>query len=234
MIRQKLTVFIFYFLLHVSVIEEIQEKSCTQIKLTVAGESKKVKLKSSNWGCRLGGKRLAGWSQPCLLCPRQGVRKAFENSSSHSAHLFAWGPHVLGKPPWQALFILLTNGERGCRAREGRWACCLQMRPVLLTLIPCEAALMAAFYLTVRCVPEQAAVTCRGVVGADRPSGKEDSFFMWLSLVINWEGSPVSSLSCFLYSGWRMSWGPGAPLPADFWPDLCKTMKTRPGCRLWL
>jgi len=89
MIRQKLTVFIFYFLLHVSVIEEIQEKSCTQIKLTVAGESKKVKLKSSNWGCRLGGKRLAGWSQPCLLCPRQGVRKAFENSSSHSAHLFA-------------------------------------------------------------------------------------------------------------------------------------------------
>lgn len=77
MIRQKLTVFIFYFLLHVSVIEEIQEKSCTQIKLTVAGESKKVKLKSSNWGCRLGGKRLAGMVPALFALPQAGREEGF-------------------------------------------------------------------------------------------------------------------------------------------------------------
>ena len=83
MIRQKLTVFIFYFLLHINVIEEIQEKSCTQmkrtkpIKLTVAGESKKVKLKSSNWGCRLGGKRLAGMIPALFALPQAGREEGF-------------------------------------------------------------------------------------------------------------------------------------------------------------
>lgn len=182
-------------------------KRTKPIKLTVAGESKKVKLKSSNWGCRLGGKRLAGMIPALFALPQAGREEGFWKL------LFALSASVCLRAPHPGEAALTGSShppqerERGCR--EGGWACCLQMRPVLLTFIPSEAALMAAFYSTVQCVPEQAAVTCRGVVGADRPPGKEDSFFMWLSLVINWEGSPVSSLSCALYSGWRTSWGPG-------------------------
>lgn len=85
MIRQKLTVSIFYFLLHISVIEEIQEKSsykCTQmkrtnpIKQTVAGERKMVKLKSSNWD-HLGGKQLAGMVPALFALPEAGHEEGF-------------------------------------------------------------------------------------------------------------------------------------------------------------
>lgn len=52
-------------------------KRTKPIKLTVAGEIKKVKLKSSIWGCRLGGKRLAGMIPALFALPQAGREEGF-------------------------------------------------------------------------------------------------------------------------------------------------------------
>lgn len=164
---------------------------------------------------------------PALVCsaPGRAWGRLFENS------FFTLSTSVCLRVPmsWEALWQTLPSSperEHGCRAKEGRWACCLQRRPVLLTFVPVRQPWWQCFIWLMR--PEQAAVT-QGSGRSDRPPGKGDSFFMWLSLVINWEGNLCSSLSCALYSAG------GLGLLCLLISGLtCKTTRTCPGCRLWL
>lgn len=189
--------------------------------VTAAREIQKVKLKS--W--RLV--TLAGWSQPCLLCPGLGARKPFAKLSD-SAHLSAWGPHVLGEQLWQALFTLLTN-----RSRAETWG---SQQPVasggalssrLLLLPPLRGSLHGRILFDSSFKIEMhswaASFMWRWVVGVYGPHTSEDLFFMWLSLAIKCEGNTreresaheEGSRPCFFFllhpSQWRedklRAWG---------------------------
>ena len=165
-----------------------QNKTKQNITLTLAGESKKVKLESSNWGSTLGGQWLAVTIPALFALPQAGHEGGFWKL------VFTLSTSVCLRVPCPGEAALTGSSfpahkqEHSCDAREARWAGCLWRSPVIMAFIPHEAALMGAFYSTVhlklRCIHEQASFMCRWVVGADGPHRNEDLFFMWLSLAI--------------------------------------------------
>lgn len=114
------------------------------VKLTVVGESKKVKWKSVTGAAALEARGWQGRSQRCLLCPRLGARAALDNLSSHSTSICLRALHP-GEAASTGPSYPAHAQERGCNAREARWACCLWGSPVVVAFIPREAALMEHF-----------------------------------------------------------------------------------------
>lgn len=143
-----------------------------------------MKLKPSSWGVSLEASSRLWWSQPCLLCPGLGARKAFENFFSHSAHLSARGPCVLGRQPWQALLILLANGQDELAASGAA---------LLQRLVPPMRQpwwelffFSLTVHLKLRCIHEQASFMCRWAVGADGPHRNKDLFIFYVTVLSNY------------------------------------------------
>lgn len=150
----------------------------------MVGRSKTMKWNAVPSPSALEASSWLWWSQPCLLCPRQRMRKAFENFSSYIAHLPAWGA-----PSWGSssdrffLCFSLMEGD----------ALLPQEESVMEACTPCDKALMGAGFdcsFNPEMQSGQASFMCRWLVGADGPHRNEDLHFMWLPLAIICERTP--------------------------------------------